>query len=168
MSKAFTRESDDLPEKPVLARPLSALPAGAKNYLTPAGEKMLREELERLVQSERPRLAQSDPAARGQLQSLDQRIEYLRQSLSTAEIVPRPSNPEERVRFGATIKVRDEAGSESTYRIVGIDETDIDKGWVSWLSPIAKAMVNARAGQRVRFKSPSGEQILEIVHVSYE
>jgi len=76
--------------------------------------------------------------------------------------------PHEQIRFGATVTVRECSGAESRYRIVGVDETDIDRGWVSWLSPIAKALLNARVGQRVRFKFPSGEEELEIVSIDYE
>jgi transcription elongation factor GreB len=170
MSKAFTRESDDLPDQPVLPRQSSALPSGAKNYLTPDGARRLREELERLVQTERPAVAASPDGddTRRQLQVLDQRILHLQQSLQSAVVVTPPSAPEDRVRFGATVAVRERNGSESRYRIVGVDETDIDRGWVSWLSPIARALLNARLGQRVRFKFPSGENELEIVAITYE
>lgn len=170
MSKAFTRESDDLPDLPIIPRPVSPLPMGVKNYLTPGGAQRLREELDRLVQSERPRLASSpdDADARHQLRLLDQRIEYLRQSLGSAEVVPPPASPEDHVRFGATVTVRGSDGSEERYRLVGIDETDIDRGWVSWLSPIAKALLNARRGERVRFRFPAGEQELEITGIAYE
>ena len=170
MSKAFTRESDDLPEVPVVARHRSPLPPGAKNYLTPDGARRLREELDRLVQVERPRLAASpdNPEAKRQLQELDQRIYYLQQSLQSAVVVAPQIAPEAGVRFGASVTVRDRSGAESRYRIVGVDETDIDRGWVSWLSPIAKALVNARLGERVRFELPSGPEELEILSISYE
>lgn len=170
MSKAFTRESDDLADQPVLSRQPSLLPPGAKNYLTPDGAQRLREELDRLVQTERPRLASApnDSDARRQLQALDQRIAHLHRSLQSAEVVQPPATASDRVRFGATVTVRDGAGGKEHYRIVGIDETDIDRGWVSWMSPIAKALLNARLGERVRFKFPSGEQELEVVDVHYE
>lgn len=170
MSKAFTRESDDVPDRPVLPQPVSPLPPGAKNYLTPAGARRLREELERLVEVERPRLASSAEGseAKRQIQALDQRIRHLQQSLQSAVVVEPPAEPEDRVRFGATVTVRDGGGHEEVYRIVGADETDIDRGWVSWVSPIAKALLNARVGERVRFKFPSGEDELEIVGVRYE
>jgi len=169
MSKAFTRESDDLPEV-VVARQRSTLPPGAKNYLTPNGARRLREELERLVQVERPRQAASPdhPEARRQLQALDQRIHHLQRSLQSAEVVASPIVPEAGARFGASVTVRDRSGGESRCRIVGVDETDIDRGWVSWLSPIAKALLNARLGERVRFELPSGQEELEILSVSYE
>ena len=170
MSKAFTRESDDQPERPMLNRPASSLPAGAKNYFTPAGAQRLREELDRLTQMERPRLAASpdEGEARRELQILDQRIHLLQHSLHSAEVVPPPVGLPDRVRFGATVLVRSSSGEESRYRIVGVDETDIDRGWVSWVSPIARALVNAQVGQRVRFKFPSGEEELEIVEIAFE
>jgi transcription elongation factor GreB len=170
MSKAFTRESDDLPDLPVVSRSPSPLPPGAKNYLTPGGAQRLREELERLVHVERPAaVSLPDPTdSRRQIQLLDQRIRYLEQSLQTAVIVPPPAVPWDQVRIGATVTVRDEARSVSRYRIVGVDETDIDRDWVSWCSPIARALLNARLGQCVQFRVPAGEQKLEIVEITYE
>jgi transcription elongation factor GreB len=168
MSKAFTRESDDA-DQPLLPRPVSTLPPGVKNYLTPEGARRLRQELDRLVQVERPKLAvAADPAAnRRELQMLDQRIAALHESLQSAVVVTPPTENEEQVRFGATVTVRDRAGTESRYRIVGIDETDTGRGWVSWRSPIARALLNARLGQRVRLRLPAGEESLEIIGVSY-
>ena len=170
MSKAFTRESDDLPDVPVVARQPSPLPPGAKNYVTPDGARRLREELDRLVQVERPRQAASpdNPEAKRQLHVLDQRIYYLQRSLQSAVVVAPPIVPVAGVRFGASVTVRDRTGVESRYRIVGVDETDIDRGWISWLSPIAKALLNARLGERVRFKIPAGQEDLEILSISYE
>jgi transcription elongation factor GreB len=170
VSKAFTRESDDLPEEQPLPRQSPALPPGAKNYLTPGGARRLQEELDRLIAVERPRAAASpdDTEARRELQMLDQRIRHLQQSLQSATMVPPPVRPWDQVRFGATVTVRDRSGAESNYRIVGIDETDLDRNWVSWLSPIARALINARLGQRVRFRFPAGEEELEIVRITYE
>ena len=170
MSKAFTRESDDLPDLPVRPRQPSPLPPGAKNYLTSDGARRLREELDRLVEVERPRVAagQQDADAKRQLQALDQRMAYLNQSLESAVVVASPGGPPDQIRFGATVTVREGGGVKSRYRIVGLDETDLDRGWVSWLSPIAKALLNARLGERVRFRFPSGEEELEIVEISYE
>ena len=168
MSRAFVRESDDRPELPIERQP-SPLPAGAKNYITAEGARRLREELERLVENERPALAAStaDPDAKRRLLVLKQRILQLEESLQSAEIVSSPAGPAQAVRFGTTVTVRDSKSEESTYRIVGVDETDFDRGWVSWLSPIARALMNARVGERVRFTSPSGEEDLEIVGIAY-
>ena len=169
MSKAFTRESDDLPDRP-LPRLQSVLPPGVKNYLTPDGARRFQEELNRLLEVERPTLtaaASHGDGQRQELQALDLRIQQLRQSLHLAEVVPPPPAPWDQVRFGATVIVRDSRGEESCYRIVGASERDADRGWVSWLSPIARALLNARLGQRVRFIFPSGEEQLEILEISY-
>jgi len=170
MSKAFTRESDDAPEEPIRPRRASPLPPGAKNYLTPGGAERLRKELDQLTQIERPKLAALPPddGARRQLQEVDERISYLQHSLHTAIVATAPAPPHDQVRFGATVTVRERSGDETRYRIVGVDETDIDRDWVSWLSPIAKVLLNARLGQRVRLKLPSGERELEVVDIIYE
>lgn len=168
MSKAFTRESDDSPEQPVPARQSSILPLGVKNYMTPDGVQRLRDELDRLLQVERPRISAADGDAKRQLQLMDLRIEELQQSLQSAEVVPPPDGAANEVRFGATVTVRERNGEEVSYRIVGVSESDPDRGWVSWLSPIARALLNARLGERVRFKFPAGEEELEIVKIAYE
>ncbi|HWN96323.1 MAG TPA: GreA/GreB family elongation factor [Methylomirabilota bacterium] len=169
MSKAFTKESD-LPEAPLRPRPAVLLPPGAKNYLTAGGAHQLQRELDHLLSTERPRLAavSEDEEAKPRLQAIDQRIQHLQQTLHTAVVVAPSTSADGTVRFGATVTVREPSGVFSTYRIVGIDETDLDRNWVSWLSPIAKALLNARVGDRVRFKFPSGEEELEIVSVAYE
>ncbi|HVY68978.1 MAG TPA: GreA/GreB family elongation factor [Verrucomicrobiae bacterium] len=171
MSKAFTRESDDeMPERPTALPPPSALPPGAKNYLTPGGAEKLRNELHQLLEVERPRLAalaETDDARR-QLPAIDLRIRQLQASLQSAVITPPPATPDDRVRFGATVTVREQDGTETNYRIVGVDETDLDRDWVNWLSPIAKALLNAQLGHKVRFKFPSGEKELEIIRIDYD
>jgi transcription elongation factor GreB len=170
MSKAFTREDDDAPELPEVALPVSLLSPGAKNYLTAAGAQKLREELQRSIEITRPALAgaQDDPDAKRQLARLDQRIMQLEESLRSAEIVTPPSGPADVVRFGATVSVRESNGTETNYRIVGLDEMDLDRNWVSWMSPIAKALLNGKRGERIRFKFPSGEETLEIIEIRYE
>jgi transcription elongation factor GreB len=146
------------------------LPPGAKNYLTAGGANQLQRELDCLLNTERPRRAAAadDEESKRDLQAVDQRIQHLQQTLHTAVIVTPSASADDTVRFGATVTVREPSGDLSTYRIVGVDETDLDRNWVSWLSPIAKALLNARVGQRVRFKFPSGEEELEIVSVAYE
>lgn len=168
MSKAFTRESDDAPESPPRPVLRSTLPLGAKNYLTPDGARRLQTELDSLLE-QRLKLAAVPDAldSKTDLQVLDQRIQRLQQSLESAVITPAPPPPWQRVLFGATVAVRNERGEESQYRIVGADETDVDRGWVSWLSPIARALLNARLGQRVRFQFPDGETQLEVTHITY-
>jgi len=170
MSKAFTREETDSPDFPELPPLTSVLPEGAKNYITSGGAQKLRDELDRLVNETRPSLAAAadDPDAKRQLALLDQRIYYLEQSLQSAEVISLPAGAADTVRFGATVTVRESSGETSTYRIVGVDETDVDRGWVSWLSPIARALRNAKVGERVRFKIPSGETELEIAAINYD
>jgi transcription elongation factor GreB len=168
MSKAFTRE-DDRPDVTVVPRPASVLPPGAKNYLTSDGAERLRRELNHLVEVKRPGLIANGPASDSpEFQALNHRIQQLQESLASAVVVELPTEPLDRVRFGATVTVREHSGEESSYRIVGVDETDIDRGWVSWISPIAKALMNARVGERVHFKLPGREKELEIVSITYE
>jgi transcription elongation factor GreB len=170
MSKAFTREDDNAPEIPDAIPQTSVLAPGAKNYITAAGAQKLRDELQRLLEVTRPELAESrdDPDAKRQLARLDQRIMQLEESLQSAEIVESPNEPIDVVRFGACVTVRESDGGAAKYRIVGVDETDADQNWVSWMSPIAKALLNRKRGEQIRFKFPSGEETLEIINISYE
>jgi transcription elongation factor GreB len=172
MSKAFTKEDDagDV----LVPRPVSPLPPGARNHLTAAGARRLREELAKL-ETERPGLlarvgeaGMRGADAKERLQHLEQRVAYLQQSLRSAEVAVVPPPPHDTVRFGATVTVRDQRGEETTYRIVGVDETNLDRNEVSWLSPIARALLNARVGQKVPFRFPAGAAQLEIVRIAYE
>src|SRR5690349_779865 len=123
MSKAFTRESDDVPERPG-RRPVSSLPPGKKNYLTPTGARRLQEELSQLIEVERPRIPSptGNVEAQRKLEKVDERIFRLQQSIQSAVVVEPPAKPWEQVHFGATVTVRDTRGEEETYRIVGVDE----------------------------------------------
>jgi transcription elongation factor GreB len=158
MSKAFTREDDDAPERAPVA-PAPVLPPGTRNLLTPAGAARLRQELEQLT------AARGGPAWSA---TQEQRLAALRAGLADAEIVPAPPPPWEQVHFGATVTVRTAAGNEERYRIVGVAEADPAHDAVSWISPIARALLNRRVGERVLFRFPSGEEPLEIVAVSYD
>ncbi|HEX8077355.1 MAG TPA: GreA/GreB family elongation factor [Chthoniobacterales bacterium] len=170
MSKAFTRDENEGPDIPEVPPTASLLAPGAKNYITPEGARKLREELQRLVEVTRPGLveARDDPDAKRQLARVDQRIMQLEESLHAAEIVEPASGPIDVVRLGTYVTVVESSGEETTYRIVGVDETDADNNWVSWMSPIARALLNRKRGEQVRFKFPSGEETLEIKEVRYE
>jgi transcription elongation factor GreB len=159
MSKAFTREDDAAELAPL--PPLPTLPPGVKNYITLAGETKLRAELKQLLEK-RTKLKAAD---RGQI---DQRIGRLQQILATIVPVPPATDGDKQVRFGATVTVRDSSGDEEKYRIVGINEIDLDRDWISWQSPLARALINAKVGETVRFKAPAGERQLQIVDVGYE
>jgi transcription elongation factor GreB len=169
MSKAFTRDENEGPDIPDLVPTPSILAPGTKNYITPEGAQKLRDELKRLVEITRPELAREkdDPDAKRQLARLDQRIMQLEESLQSAEIVSPPGDRNV-VRFGASVTVRASDKTETTYRIVGVDETDVENDRVSWMSPIAKALLNRRRGEQIRFKFPSGEETLEIIKINYE
>ncbi len=140
MSKAFTRESDNQAEE--LLKPPSRLPPGAKNYCTSKGAAMLREALQKLS---------SQPVS----PDIRQRIHELEQSLCSAIVVEPPSMPWTQVSFGATVTVIDQDEVQETYRIVGVNETDLECNHISWLSPIAKALQKGRVGQKVRLQSPA-------------
>jgi len=170
MSKAFTREENEGPEIPDLPPLVSTLAPGATDYITAAGAAKLRDELRQLVEITRPGLVKlaDDPDAKRQLARLDQRIVQLEESLQSSEIVAHPIGSADVVRFGATVTVRESDGNEASYRIVGVDEIDLDRGWVSWVSPIARALLNGKQGDRIRFKFPSGEETLEILDIRYE
>lgn len=173
MSKAFTNEDDG--GDALVPRLVSPLPPGTRNYLTPAGVARLRAELTALSDVERPQFlaATGEAGAKGaeakeRLLHIEQRMVYLERSLRTAEISPIPPPPHDVVRFGATVTVRDNSGEVSTYRIVGVDEADFDRGEVSWLSPVARALLNGRLGQQVRLQLPGGLRLLEISSIRYE
>jgi transcription elongation factor GreB len=168
MSKAFTRESDDDLEEPVAPR--SPLPFGATNYVTPDGAERWRAQLQRWMEEKRPPLVASkdaDPDAAHQLRRLDARIRELADRLETATIVPPPADERQAVQFGATVTVRDQDGETFAYRIVGVDEVDPENGWISWASPMARTLMQARPGQRLSLATPGGQRVLEIVAVEY-
>jgi transcription elongation factor GreB len=160
MSKAFTREDDSAENAPV--RPLPTLPPGVKNYITPEGAEGLRGELTRL-QNDRSRIAAAKD--RAQASNIDQRIARLEQILASLTVVP-PA-PADEVRFGAYVTVKYPSEDVETFRIVGVNEIDLERNHISWQSPLAKALINARAGDTVRFKAPAGEQKLLIERVTY-
>jgi transcription elongation factor GreB len=181
MSKAFVREDaesdDDGPE------PKADLPAGAKNYVTPEGLKRLQDELRTLLKVERPKVVETVSWAAGngdrsengdyiygkkRLREIDRRIRFLTKRMEIAEMVdPARQKNRDRVFFGATVTYANSADEENTVTIVGIDEADLDKGRVSWLSPIARAMMKAEAGDRVELHSPGGTESLKIVAIRY-
>jgi transcription elongation factor GreB len=167
MSRAFVRE-DDIEPEPVATSPASPVGPGEKNYLTPAGAARLRDELTELTKAKLPvPRADADPEFRREFRVQDQRIRYLTESLRTAEIIGPPPLPWEVVRFGATVFVRDQKNVPGTYRIVGIDEADAGRGWVSWRSPIARALLQAGIGAEVPFRFPTGESRLKIETIAY-
>jgi transcription elongation factor GreB len=186
MSKAFTKETDN-DDDDDLEGGLPPLPAGAKNYITPGGHRRLKEELTYLLNKERPVVtsAVSWAAKNGdrsenadyqygkkRLREIDRRIRFLTKRLDNAEIVdpaaPREDEVAERVFFGATVTYANEAGDEKTITIVGVDELDLSRGHITWISPLARTLMKARVGDTVVLRAPGGEEDLEIVEVRYE
>jgi transcription elongation factor GreB len=179
MSKAFTRETDGEDDDITLP----PLPAGSKNYITPRGYATLRAELFELIDNERPRIVEivhwaasnGDRSENGdyhygkkRLREIDRRIRFLTKRLEIAEVTD-PSNHhgKDQVFFGATVTYVDEADVARTVTILGIDEADSLKAEVTWVSPIARALLKAREGDVVKLVTPVGVQEVEVVQVRY-
>jgi transcription elongation factor GreB len=184
MSKAFTRETDAAPPDDEDDDPaLPPLPAGTRNYMTPAGYRRLREELMRLLDVERPQVVETvswaakngDRSENGdylygkkRLREIDRRIRFLTRRLDRAEVAdPSAHHGNDQVFFGATVTYANERGEERTVTIKGIDEADSLAGDVSWISPIARALLKAREGDAVRLVTPAGAETIEVVEVRY-
>ena len=180
MSKAFTKESDGDDEDDS-GEVTPALPVGSKNYMTPACAERLRAELKQLVSVERPKLVETVAWAAGngyrsenadyiygkrRLREIDRRIRFLGKRLDSAEVVNPLDVACDRVKFGATVRLRMESG-EKVYSIVGIDETDGARGRISWISPLGRALLNARVGDVVPFRSPKGDEEVEVLAIDY-
>ncbi len=187
MNKAFTRESEDEDDDGDGPENASPLPAGSKNYMTPAGFTRMKDELDRLVGKERPELVATIAWAAGngdrsengdyiygkkRLREVDRRIRFLIKRLDAAEVVDptarRDEGEEDRVYFGATITVRNTRNEERTVSIVGVDEIDTTRGYISWVSPMARALLKAREGDTVTLNTPGGVEELDIMAVRYE
>ena len=181
MNKAFVKESDnedddDLPQA-------QALPAGTKNYMTPEGYERLRGELTHLMNVERPSVVQvvswaasnGDRSENGdylygkkRLREIDRRMRFLTKRLDIAEVVDPAAQPNrDQVFFGATVLYSDKAGQEHTVTIVGVDEAEPLAGKISWISPVARALIKAREGDTVVLRTPGGIEELDILEVRY-
>ena len=179
MNKAFVRESDGDDEEAL--SPSLKLPPGSKNYITPAGHARLKEELEQLVKRERPNVVEivawaasnGDRSENGdyiygkrRLREIDRRIRFLSKRLDIAEVVdPLRQGDNDQVFFGAQVTIADSGGEENTYTIVGVDEADVMRGRISWISPLARALIKSREGDSIRFQSPVGIREIDILAV---
>jgi transcription elongation factor GreB len=180
MSKAFTRETDGADDDEVQ---LPALPAGGKNYITPAGYARLRAELMELIDNERPKVVEvvhwaasnGDRSENGdylygkkRLREIDRRIRFLTKRLEIAEVTdPSVHHGSDQVFFGATVTYADEAGLERTITILGIDEADSLQGQVSWISPVARTLLKSRVGDVLKLVTPAGAEEIEVLAVTY-
>jgi transcription elongation factor GreB len=182
MNKAFVKESDAADEAEDEDSDLPALLPGGKNYMTPAGYLRIKAEFDQLWKGERPKLVETiswaasngDRSENGdyiygkkRLREIDRRIRYLSKRLDNAEVVdPAKREETDQVFFGATVTVSD-AGAEETYAIVGFDEADPGKNRISWVAPLARALMRAREGDVVTLQTPGGRKELEIREVRY-
>ena len=180
MSKAFVKESDSADDDEIEAPPI---PAGSKNYITPTGYTRLKDELVRLLNVDRPEVVRTvawaasngDRSENGdyiygkkRLREIDRRIRFLTTRLDIAEVVDPATRPAtDQVFFGATVRYAAARGDEQQITIVGIDEVDPARGQVSWISPIARALLKAREGDTVQLRTPAGIETLEILEVRY-
>lgn len=179
MSKAFVKEPDDEDE----LEPAQQVPPGLKNYITPFGYQRLRDELDQLWKEERPALVKTitwaasngDRSENGdyiygkkRLREIDRRIRFLSKRLDNAEVIdPVQREDCDQVFFGATVTVCGEDGSERTYSIVGVDEADPGRGLISWVSPLARALLKARENDVVMLRVPGGVEELVVAEVAY-
>lgn len=180
MSKAFAGERDG-PEEQLPSEP--ELSGGRRNYITPAGYARLKSELKALVEMERPELVRTVAWAasngdrsenadylygKKRLREIERRIRFLMKRLEIAEVVDPQDRDQERIFFGATVTYADASGREHTVSIVGTDEVDPGRGRVSWVSPVARALLKAREGDAVTLRTPAGDEQLEVVRIRYE
>jgi transcription elongation factor GreB len=159
MSKAFTSESD-AGESFIEPPPL---PPGVKNYMTAAGVERMKKEVERLNE-ERAGLKPEDVKDKARTEIIDRRLRFLVSRLESAIAIDPLSQPKEQVLFGATVTIRPQGGDAQTWRIVGLDETDLDRGWISWMSPLATALLSKSIGETVPFQNRK----LTVETVTYE
>jgi transcription elongation factor GreB len=184
MSKAFTRESDQNPDHEDDEAPgLPALPAGTRNYMTPAGYARLRAELLALIDDDRPKVVEvvhwaasnGDRSENGdylygkkRLREIDRRIRFLTRRLEVAEVTdPGVHHGSDQVFFGATVTYAQADGVERTVTILGIDEADPLQGQISWISPVARTLLRARVGDALRLHTPQGPLEIEVLDVQY-
>jgi len=181
MNKAFVKENDDDDED--MEGALPAIPAGAKNYITPQGYRRIKDELLHLIDVERPEVVRivhwaasnGDRSENGdyiygkrRLREIDRRIRFLTKRMDLAEVVdPSVHHGSDQVYFGATVTYENRDGVQTTVTILGIDESDPLKGKISWVAPVARAMTKAREGDKISLQTPSGLEELEILEVSY-
>jgi transcription elongation factor GreB len=160
-----------------------ALPPAGSKYVTAAGARRLREELEQLWREERPRVTQAVAAAAAQgdrsenaeyiygkrrLREIDRRVRFLRRRLEGMVIVDQPPADPQRVFFGAWVQLESEDGTRARYRIVGPDEFDMAPGYISMDSPLGKALLRRRIDEEVTVEAPGGSRLYLIVAIEYE
>ena len=181
MSKAFTKETDADEDEDFAGAP--PIPPGSKNYITRAGYERLQSELKALADDERPKVVEAvhwaakngDRSENGdylygkkRLREIDRRVRFLTKRMEIAEVVDiSKHHGSDQIFFGATVTYADALGHEKTITILGIDEAQSAEGQVSWIAPIARALLKSREGDEVRIQTPAGLQTLEVIRVQY-
>jgi len=192
MSKAFTKEPDDESDEydehdDAAEQAAHAQIAGVKNYITPSGLQRLKDEHRFLLTRERPAVTQvvawaasngdrSENAdyqyGKRRLRQIDRRIRFLTKRIDAAEIVDpeaqRSGRAATQVFFGATVRYANASGTERVVSVVGLDEVDLDRNYISWVSPLARALMKSGAGDRVVLHAPGGTEQLQILEVRYQ
>lgn len=168
MSKAFTRESDEsgAAETPSF-RP--QLPSGTRNYIAREGADRLKQRLNDLLEKKQALVTKSNEDGTGaepDQRRIESEIRRLQQILDSVVVAEIPAD-QEKVAFGATVVIRHGNGEEASYHIVGVEEADPESGSISWISPLARALLSRRTGDQVRFRSPAGGEELTILTVRY-
>jgi len=183
MNKAFTKEGDGGDGDDDDYEEIDPLPSHIKNLMTPEGYETLRKELDWLLRDERPKITEIVSWAAGngdrsengdylynkkRLREIDRRIRYLTKRTETAEIVdPARQQGIEQVYFGATVTYLREDGTELTVKLVGVDEADMDKGKINWVSPVGRALMKAREGDSVDVRTEAGIETIEVIEIQY-
>jgi transcription elongation GreA/GreB family factor len=162
MSKAFTREDDERESDVSFVRA-----SAGQNYLTADGAARLTAELNQLEDERRQLLASGEESAAEKARAIEAGIRRISQVLSTATVLSPPTEATAEIRFGAFVTVRDETSAEDEYRIVGPEEVDLERNWISPVTPIARALLGRHAGETVQLKTAGGERVLKVIHVSY-
>jgi transcription elongation factor GreB len=165
MSKAFTKDESEAVLTDVVT-PRAPLPSGTPNYVTPRGLELLRSELAGL-EAERAALGLADDAARRTAARLAARIAELEGRIATAVPIDPATHAQDRVRFGATVRVRGADGAERRFQIVGVDEADPQQGRIAFVAPLARALLGQSVGAEVTFQSPRGIEQLEVLEIVY-
>src|SRR5882757_7228629 len=178
MSKAFTKENDGADSE---AEEADALPAHAKNYVTPGGLTALQEEFRKLLYEERPKVVEIVSWAAGngdrsengdyiygkrRLREIDRRVRYLTKRIESAEVVePERQKNKDQVFFGATVEYARRDKTQQKVTIVGMDEAEVANGKISWLSPVARALMKAHVGDVIELRTPSGQESVEVLSI---
>ena len=158
MSKAFASEDNDggeIPDSP-------ALPPGTRNYMTSQGAAKLRALVGQLTKDRRPISSGIENQAR--LQKIERQLRYWLPRLEALEVIDPLTQPKDQILFGATVALRDDKGGNETWRIVGMDESDLPKRWISWMSPLASALLNKKVGEMIVFMN----RRLTVEHIVYD